>query len=564
MKESHRNKPLMTLAAGVAAMALLLAGCGGSGSVKKTDPKPQTVDLASVNAAAGLTMPATGSKLDLKAGASEDLGEITFTCATGGDDCSVTVTVTNGTAAATATGGMVTAKPSAKYTQRIKNQATAMTKAAGTMEKAIEAEAEQTTDAGLGGSGITNDSYQMTIRRDRSGIKVEVTDSGMAGDSDPKFTRTSISGTGLNGVARTQKADSNGNVVRETVVVKTDIEAPKAVPFAKFEVIDSSGLIVTTPQKLDARDLDDQVDADGDTNPANDWTALTVYEGSNKENLPLIKVSQFTAPTDGSNQRSFNGDDDATPNTDEADEFSGTYNGTPGTYRCDSSSGCTVTFDQGEMSSLSGWVFTPRKGATTDQPDYDYLHYGFWLKQTTKDGAVTYNEVETFAGSSMDISNGSDIGSIEGSATYQGGAVGVYVKNVYATDGSIESATAGHFTADASLTAYFVGSSIAADKHNTITGTIDNFTLSGGGSPSWSVALKGNRESGANTVSGTADGGGTQRNFNGTFHGPTDTYDHDNDDATDMITRVPHTLVGEFNADFTNGSVAGAFGTRKQ
>ena len=39
-------------------------------------------------------------------------------------------------------------------------------------------------------------------------------------------------------------------------------------------------------------------------------------------------------------------------------------------------------------------------GATTDQPDYDYLHYGFWLKRTAdSDGAITYNEVETFAGS---------------------------------------------------------------------------------------------------------------------------------------------------------------------
>ena len=29
--------------------------------------------------------------------------------------------------------------------------------------------------------------------------------------------------------------------------------------------------------------------------------------------------------------------------------------------------------------------------------DAEYLRYGFWLKKTTKDGATTYNEVETFA-----------------------------------------------------------------------------------------------------------------------------------------------------------------------
>ena len=48
-----------------------------------------------------------------------------------------------------------------------------------------------------------------------------------------------------------------------------------------------------------------------------------------------------------------------------------------------------------------GWVFTPDAGATSDVADADYLHYGFWLKRTTdEDGVLTYNEVETFAGSS--------------------------------------------------------------------------------------------------------------------------------------------------------------------
>ena len=31
-------------------------------------------------------------------------------------------------------------------------------------------------------------------------------------------------------------------------------------------------------------------------------------------------------------------------------------------------------------------------------------HYGFWLKKTTdEDGVLTYNEVETFAGSSLEM-----------------------------------------------------------------------------------------------------------------------------------------------------------------
>ena len=46
-----------------------------------------------------------------------------------------------------------------------------------------------------------------------------------------------------------------------------------------------------------------------------------------------------------------------------------------------------------------------------------------------------------------------------GSATYKGGSVGVYVKNVYNPDRTIASATSGHFTAAATLTAYFGGDS---------------------------------------------------------------------------------------------------------
>ena len=66
-----------------------------------------------------------------------------------------------------------------------------------------------------------------------------------------------------------------------------------------------------------------------------------------------------------------------------------------------------------------GWIFTPDTGATSDVPDADYLHYGFWLKKKTDAmDAVTYDEVETFADSSAPASG--DVGSVTGSATYRG------------------------------------------------------------------------------------------------------------------------------------------------
>ena len=63
---------------------------------------------------------------------------------------------------------------------------------------------------------------------------------------------------------------------------------------------------------------------------------------------------------------------------------------------------------------------------------------------------VTYDEVETFA---MAHGMADSSGSITGSASYEGGATGVYVHNVSEGGGPIQSRTAGHFTADASLMA---------------------------------------------------------------------------------------------------------------
>ena len=143
-----------------------------------------------------------------------------------------------------------------------------------------------------------------------------------------------------------------------------------------------------------------------------------------------------------------------------------------------------------------GWEFTPADGATSDVADADYLDYGFWLKRTTDaDGATTYNEVETFADSSIGASEPGqgalNVAGVQGTASYEGGAVGVYVKNVFDSAGEIDTATSGHFNADASLMAHFGGDRrCPSDLHNTVTGTIDNFVLQHGEENAWSVALK--------------------------------------------------------------------------
>ncbi len=409
----------------------------------------------------------------------------------------------------------------------------ARTDAAESKETAIEQEARETDtdDAGLGGTAAaaisagTPGSYSLSI----SATGVEVTIMGDP-DADPvvpntKFEATNVS-DGLTMHTRTMDADMDGNVVEEIVMVSTDIESPKATPFANVYTLDA--------------------DTDADTDTDND--ALSVVTA----NLSLVMVSEFSSVPSGVTTRSFNGDNAGTTDDDEAQEYAGTYNGAPGTYRCNAgTSGCTVTYADGMVSGLTGWIFTPDAGATSDVPDSDYLRYGFWLQRTTdKDGAVMYNEVETFAGYSM--GDASDISAVTGSAKYSGGALGVYmIENEFSSEtGDLINASSGHFTADVNLTVYFGGTSIPADKHNTLTGTINNFMLSGGEENSWSVSLS------DTDITDNGVGGGTGNDvWSANFYGPVT-------DGADPV--APHTIVGEFNKGFDNGIVAGAFGARME
>ena len=463
----------------------------------------------------------------------------------------------------------------------------ANTKAAGTKRAAIAAEATQgpgqtplNDDAGLGGSaddGSAVATYTLAISRDRDGTEIKITDSALAGDDDPKFALAEDLGHGGQMHTRTMKADDDGNVMTEVAIVYTDIEAPKATEFAKV-----------AGQALNA-DLDTTMDADNDGTADDDLTALWVGADGNtapvEATLGLVKSAAFTAASGDSVTHTFARfqlDSDATTDgnqTIQAFTSSGTYNGADGTYRCgtvQATADCTVTVDdEGKITAMSvGWVFIPNEGATSDVADADYLHYGAWLKRTADaDGAITYNEVETFAGSSVAATG--DVSSVTGSATYEGGAAGVYVHSVSNPDGTEASATSGRFTADASLTAYFAqtvddtttpvdeAGQIAPALLNSISGTIDNFNLSGHDTgPGWSVSLeKGAITTSDGTFSGTAKGGGADGSYSGTFHGPVG--DHDSDAETPDIPH-PTSAVGEFNANFSNGSVAGAFGARKQ
>ena len=434
---------------------------------------------------------------------------------------------------------------------------------AATKEMAIEDEAAQTDDAGLGGSAATatgNDkgAYTLAIKYGETSITVE----GATDAADEKFMQDMDLGDGTTMHTRTMDADSDGNIVQEVVVVTTDIEAPKPVAFAKFKLVAMNGT-TTTPQALNVRQ-------DGETmTDEMPYDSLTVTAGTEDANLPLIKSPSFAAAQTGSSSVTHEFQPaDGDPDTDgdqprAAAMVPGTYNGAMGTYTCAvGGDDCTATVDEkGMLTAISdGWVFTPDAGATSDEPDYDYYHYGFWLKKITdKDDVLTYDEVETFAGSSVDASG--PVSSVAGMAKYEGNATGVYVHTEDRPDGMRKKATSGHFTADAMLTATFgqvndatdVGT-IAPNMLHMLTGTIDNFMLSGGEAQNWMVKLQSTRSE-TGTHMGTAKGGVGNGSFSATYYGDVM--------EVDGVTPQPGSVVGEFNAGFTNGSVAGAFGARK-
>ena len=432
--------------------------------------------------------------------------------------------------------------PATPTDDEIAAAAEATTKAAKTKLDAI---GDIVATVGLGGAIGTPiaegepGSYALSVKRDRMATTVTVTVNGATPAAAEKFTQEVDLGGGLTKHTRDGEMGE-----QEIVMVMTDIAAPTATAFDIEHPlnVDENGVDVDAIVALDLGG------ALVDTDP--DQAVILAY----------MMASVFAAPAQGSSSVTHTflpaavaaGDDPAR----EAAMVAGYYDGAMGTYTCSGTADCTVDVnDKGELSAASdGWIFTPADDENVYVADKDFLSYGFWLKKTTKDGVVTYNEVAPFA---MAHEMADSEGAVTGSASYKGDAVGVYVHNVLTPGGGmVESRTAGHFTAKASLMAYFgqpasPGDNIPPNLTNSITGIINQFMLAGDEDNDWSVALKGDIDpTNFQIMMGTANGGGTPGDLTGQFYGA--------DGAT------PGAVTGEFDANFSNGSVAGGFGARKQ
>ena len=118
------SKRYLTAFAATAVLALGLYGCGGGGGSspmtgdQMPDPDPMPDPMHTPVSLAEVTdgFMAMAGTFTITAGQSQDHGDVAFSCAAGGSDCEVTVTVdANGDTSVTSTGGMVTAMNAPGY-----------------------------------------------------------------------------------------------------------------------------------------------------------------------------------------------------------------------------------------------------------------------------------------------------------------------------------------------------------------------------------------------------------------------------------------------------------------
>ena len=313
---------------------------------------------------------------------------------------------------------------------------------------------------------------------------------------------------------------------KESLVVYTDVGGPEAMAFI--------------PENLNK--LDEVSGLTGDTVAASGLPIQAAW-------FPIVRsTSLAAAPAKGSIKYSATG-----TGTDARLEFAGTFGGGSGTgtYRCIGAA-CSVTLDdRGAPTAMGGpsWVFVPDSGAMVEIPDYDHLHFGWWLSEKT-DGAwgfQTFADAERFPAGAGNVD-----AKWEGTATYRGAAAGVWAK-MDVSGGRVTAASSGEFTAEAVLTASFYGALDAGVVNGEIASFRDGTgrSLDGWRATLNAAMLTAKMDSFAGEVGGTV-GPGTSGagSWEGRFHGT---------DGAATNARPSH-VTGRFDLHLPGVGIAGAFG----
>ena len=382
-----------------------------------------------------------------------------------------------------------------------------------------------------GADGTFNDTVHMVAptvaaTNDGTAVTVSVTEGGMrqGGNAGGSFAERE---DGPAPIAGWTGARFERGTAIERLTVYTDVGAPEAMAF--------------TPENLNR--LNEVSGLTGEAIPASGLAVEAVY-------WPVVRSTSLeAAPARGSVTYGTTG-----TGADEGLSFIGVFAGAAGGYSC-SGAACSVTLDdKGAATGMGGgWTFEPDAGAMVQVPDYDHLHFGWWL-QEKGDGSLGF---QTFAGGTgFTVGAGTVTAAMTGSATYRGAAAGVYA-SVDVTGGQVSGATQGEFTAEATLTAHFFG----ALDDGEIAGEIDSFrNLSGEPMDGWRVTLRpaeltdGRAAFAGRTGATLGPGMSGEGSWEGLFHGAGGNADDPR----------PGHVTGRFDAHFPGARVAGAFGASKE
>ena len=306
------------------------------------------------------------------------------------------------------------------------------------------------------------------------------------------------------------------------------------------------------------------------TNPDgnNNNQSLTIYSGN------LSQVSDVSAFPSAS--------DLAIANVAEnvigvAQGYGGKFDGAAGEYWCASAGGCNFSTDAaGNLSSLlSGTLyFTPAAGAEVDVPNPDYMYFGYWQKVSEDSNNEPVFEIAGLSGG-PGKSPHSEVAKLIGSATYEGSATGLYVRQWTATNTDVLRRRTGQFTADVALSARF--RDLDPNDAFKISGTMSSFMAGDRAiDPNWRLSLEradiANDGGGFTSFSGytqDVDGDGDPISgaaamgaWSGYLFGEAE---EDNDLNTPGIQPTyPSGVAGTFDGHFNNGDVIGAYGAERQ
>ena len=211
--------------------------------------------------------------------------------------------------------------------------------------------------------------------------------------------------------------------------------------------------------------------------------------------------------------------------------------------------------ESGASGTGGGWTFAPTK--TTDQV-HAYASYGYWIREDGDDWTIgsfhDYRGIESAKILDGAAADPATVGilpagnnAIPGSATYGGGAAGMY---------AMEGSEHGRFMADVELTARF-------GTDNDISGTIDNFMV-GSDEKDWTVSLSGTDFN----TNGMIEEGATTWTMNdvpsddaGEWMGEFRDFTNDAAAVAAAGSEAPATVTGVFSAYAPNAKMVGAFGT---